>query len=87
LGANASDVRLLVLRQVGLMTAIGGMIGLAGALALGKAAQAMLYEMSGADPLVMVCSVIFLALVAFAAGYVPALRASRVSPIQALRYE
>ncbi|HKN66340.1 MAG TPA: ABC transporter permease [Gemmatimonadaceae bacterium] len=87
LGANAGDVRLLVLRQVGLMTAVGGVIGLAGALALGRGAQAMLYEMSGADPLVMVCSVIFLALVAFAAGYVPALRASRVSPIQALRYE
>jgi len=87
LGANAGDVRMLVLRQVGLMTAIGGVIGLAGALALGKGAESMLYKMSGADPVVMAASVAFLALVALAAGYVPALRASRVSPMQALRYE
>jgi ABC-type antimicrobial peptide transport system permease subunit len=87
LGANASDGRRLVLRQVGVMTAVGGVIGLIGALALSKGAQSMLYEMSGADPVVMAFSVAFLALVALAAGYVPALRASRVSPVQALRYE
>ena len=87
LGADASDVRLLVLRQVGVMTFVGGVLGLAGALALSKGAQSMLYKMSGADPIVMIFSVAFLALVALAAGYVPALRASRVSPIQALRYE
>ena len=87
LGASASDVRLLVLRQVGLMTLIGGVVGLGGALALGKGAQSMLYKMSGADPVVMALSVGFLAMVALAAGYVPALRASRVSPMQALRYE
>jgi predicted lysophospholipase L1 biosynthesis ABC-type transport system permease subunit len=87
LGANASEVRMLVLRQVGLMTAIGGVIGLGGALALGKGAESMLYKMSGADPVVMASSVAFLTLVALAAGYVPALRASRVDPIQALRYE
>jgi putative ABC transport system permease protein len=46
-----------------------------------------LYKMSSADPVVMTFSVAFLALVALAAGYVPALRASRVSPMQALRYE
>ena len=87
LGASVHDVRLLVLRQVGLMTLVGGVIGVAGALGLAKAAQAMLYKMSGADPVVITLSVVFLALVALAAGYVPALRASRVSPMQALRYE
>ena len=87
LGASASDVRLLVLRQVGFMTLVGGVIGVGGALALGKGAQAMLYKMSGSDPVVMTLSVVFLVLVALAAGYVPALRASRVSPMQALRFE
>jgi ABC-type antimicrobial peptide transport system permease subunit len=87
LGANAGEVRLLVLKQVGMMTVIGGVIGLAGAFALSKGAQAMLYQMNGADPAVMATSVVVLTLVALAAGYVPALRASRVDPMHALRYE
>jgi predicted permease len=87
LGADAGEVRMLVLRQVGVMVAIGAVIGLAGAFGLSKAAQSMLYEMSGADPLVMTASTVFLALVALSAGFVPASRASRVDPIQALRYE
>jgi putative ABC transport system permease protein len=87
LGAHAAQVRLMVLGQVGRMVLIGGVIGIAGALALGKAARSMLFDMSGADPLVMATSVVLLATVALAAGYVPALRASRVDPMQALRYE
>ena len=87
LGADARNVRGLVLRQVGKMVLIGGVIGVAGAVALGKVAQSMLYQMSGSDPVVMAASTVLLALVALAAGYVPALRASRVDPMQALRYE
>ena len=87
LGADAMRVRGLVMRQVGVMVLIGGAIGLAGAIALSKVARSMLYQISGTDPLVMVASVVLLALVALAAGFVPAMRASRVDPMQALRYE
>ena len=87
LGAHAAQVRMMILAQMGRMVLVGGIIGIAGALALGKAAQSMLYQMSDADPVVISVSVLLLALVALAAGYVPALRASRVDPMQALRYE
>ncbi|HVZ78867.1 MAG TPA: ABC transporter permease [Gemmatimonadaceae bacterium] len=87
LGADAGSVRALVLRQVAVMTAIGGFIGILGAVGLGRAAQSILFELKGYDPPVLVLSAAMLTLVAFGAGYIPALRASRVDPMQALRYE
>ena len=87
LGADAGKVRLLVMRQVALMTVVGGTIGIAGAIALGRAAQSLLYELKGHDPLVFVLATIVLVLVALGAGYMPALKASRTDPMQALRYE
>jgi predicted permease len=87
LGADSGQVRGLVMRQVGLMVLIGGVIGLGGALGLAKGAQSMLFDMKGADPFVMAAAAFVLTLVALAAGYVPAQRASRVDPMQALRYE
>jgi len=77
----------MVLRQVGRMTVIGGVIGIAGAIALGRGAQSLLYELKGWDPVVIATSCVVLSLVALGAGLVPALRASRVDPMQALRYE
>jgi predicted permease len=87
LGADAGSVRRMVLRQVGVMTAIGGIIGVLGALGLGRAAQSLLFQLQGYDPVVFVAAALSLSLVAFAAGYLPALRASRVDPMAALRYE
>jgi ABC-type antimicrobial peptide transport system permease subunit len=87
LGADAGKVQRLVLRQVGTMTLIGGAIGIAAALALGRGAQSLLYQLQGSDPAVIAGAAAVLAVVAFAAGFLPALRASRVDPMQALRYE
>ena len=87
LGADSAAVRRMILRHVGMMVLIGGTIGIAGAIALGRGARSLLFELSGTDPFVMVASAVVLTVVALGAGYVPALRASRVDPMQALRYE
>ena len=87
LGADAARVRRLVLRQVAMMTVVGGVIGLAVALALGRTAQSLLFGLAPHDPVVVIGSVVVLSLVALGAGYLPAYRASTVDPIKALRYE
>jgi predicted permease len=87
LGADGANVRRLVLKQVGLMAAIGGLAGLGLAWAIGGFAESELYEMQGRDPVVFAAAFVLLALVALTAGFVPALRASRVNPMKALRWE
>jgi ABC-type antimicrobial peptide transport system permease subunit len=87
LGASGGNVRAMVLRQVAIMTVIGGIIGLASAIAGGRGAKSLLYEIQSYDPWVMVAASVLLAFVALASGYLPALRASKVDPMQALRYE
>ena len=87
LGADAGKVRALVVRQVGVMSAVGGVIGIGLALALGKLLQSLLYGLQAQDPVVFVASLGALGAVAAAASYVPVLRASRVDPVEALRYE
>jgi ABC-type antimicrobial peptide transport system permease subunit len=87
LGAAPSRVRAMVLRQVGVMVAVGGAIGLAGAIGLGRLAQSLLFELQGTDPLVLIAAAVSLSMVALAAGFIPAHRASQVDPMSALRYE
>ena len=87
LGADGGNVRGMVLRQVGLMTLVGAAIGIGAAFALGRLAASLLYGLTGSDPWVMGSATALLAAVALGAGYVPALRASRISPMEALRYE
>lgn len=87
LGADGGRVRGMVLRQVAIMMLIGGIVGLAGAWGLGRVMGSVLYQVDGADPIVFTAAVIVLTLFAFAAGYIPALRASRVDPLNALRYD
>lgn len=87
LGAAAPTVRMMILKQVGFMVLIGGILGILAALALGRWAQSLLYELEGHDPVVVALAAALLSGVAFGAGYLPALRASQVDPMQALRYE
>jgi ABC-type antimicrobial peptide transport system permease subunit len=87
LGADATTIRTMVLNQVAKMTVVGGIVGLALAAAAGWSAQSQLYQMTGFDPVVLASSAGILALVAMAAGFIPAWRASRVDPMLALRYE
>ena len=87
LGADQGRVRRMIMRQVGLMTIVGCAIGIAGAIALGKSAGALLFEMKAMDPVILGGAVILLGAVALVAGYAPARKASRVDPMQALRYE
>jgi predicted permease len=87
LGAAPARVRTMVLRQVGIMTAIGGTIGLTAAVWVGSLAKSLLFEMQGHDPAVLAGSVVALTIVALGAGLIPAHRASQVDPMTALRYE
>ncbi|MCL4812524.1 MAG: ABC transporter permease [Vicinamibacteraceae bacterium] len=87
LGAAPAHVRGLIIRQVGRMTLVGGLVGLAAAAWTGRAAEAVLYELRGWDPVVLVTAGTLLTAVALGAGFIPALRASRVDPMTALRYE
>ena len=87
LGAAPGAVRTMVLRQVALMTLVGGVIGLGFAVWAGRGAQSLLYRMQGWDPLVLGASAVALTIVALGAGLIPAHRASRLDPMKALRYE
>jgi predicted permease len=87
LGARASDVLLLVLRQ-GMALALGGAaIGIALALLLGRMVTTLLFGVSGRDPVTLAAVSGALTLIALLACYIPARRAARVDPLVALRYE
>ena len=87
LGAAGGKVRGMILRQVVRMTLIGGTLGLVAASFLGRAAESLLFGLEGSDPFVFVTVAVLLVGVALGAGYVPAQRASRIDPMEALRYE
>jgi predicted permease len=87
LGAEQGKVIWMVMRDVLLLIAIGVGIGVPGALALTRVVKSQLYGLQAHDPWTLGLATGLLAMVACAAGYVPALRASRVDPMKALRYE
>jgi len=87
LGAAPSALRTMVLRQVGVMAAIGIPVGLGAAIVVAHAAGALLYGLRGYDPAVLAAAVGILCVVVGIAAYLPARRAVHVAPMEALRYE
>jgi predicted permease len=87
LGASPADVLRQVFLEGGRLAALGLALGLVAALALTRLMASMLYGVKPSDPLSLGVAAALLAVVAFAACYIPARRATRVDPLVALRYE
>ena len=87
LGAERRQVLGLVIRQGLSMTLLGTVVGVAGAIALSRFIQGLLFGVTATDPITFVVVISMLLAVAAIACYVPAWRATRVDPTQALRAE
>ncbi len=87
LGAQSRDVLLMIVKQGGVLILLGLAIGLAGAFALTRLIASLLFGVTAKDPLTFVAVSVILAIVALLACYIPALRATKVDPMNALRCE
>jgi predicted lysophospholipase L1 biosynthesis ABC-type transport system permease subunit len=87
LGAAPGDVWRLIVRQAMSLAALGILIGVAGALYLARIMTSMLFGVHPHDPLIFAIVPLLFAVVAVAAVCVPAVRATRISPVTALRCE
>jgi predicted permease len=87
LGAIGGDVIWMVMREVLLLVAIGVAVGVPAAILLSQFVKSQLFGLEPHDPATILASTVLLALVAGLAGFVPALRASRIDPMRALHYE
>jgi putative ABC transport system permease protein len=86
-GAQRMDVLRLILKQGTLLILSGITLGLFAALALTRLLSSLLYGVGSSDPLTFTCVAVLLGFVALMAHYVPGLRATRIDPMVALRYE
>ena len=87
LGAQAGDVLRLVVGQGIILAMAGAAVGIGVAVGVTRYLKAMLYNVHANDPATMIAVAVLLAMVALAACYIPARRATRVDPMVALRYE
>jgi predicted permease len=87
LGAAPGSIRAMVMRETLWILGIGLATGVPAALFLAKYAKSQLYGVTANDPIIIIGAVLALCVAAALAGFIPALRASRVNPLDALRYE
>ncbi len=87
LGAQRTQVLTMVLRESITLALTGIVLGIAGALALARLIQSMLYGIAPSDPITLAASAILLLVIALAAALGPARRAAKVDPMQALRHD
>jgi len=87
LGAQSRDVLWMVLRRGLLLTLVGVLVGLGAAVGLTRLLTTFLYGVSPTDPITFAGVTLLIASVTVIASYLPALRATRVDPMVALRYE
>ncbi len=87
LGARSEEVSRMVVRQALVVTLVGAGMGLAGAFGLTRLMGALLYEVSATDPATFVAAPVVLVGISLLATWLPARRASRVNPVEALRSE
>ncbi len=85
LGAARSDVMAIILREAGVLLAIGLTVGTALSLAAATTARKLLFGLEPNDPITIALAIGALAAVALAASYVPAMRAAKLDPMVALR--
>ena len=87
LGADANSIILLVLRTGARPTLLGLLFGVAAAVAASTLLKSLLFGIAPHDPVTFAAVPLFFAAVALAAGIVPARRAARLNPMEALRAE
>ena len=87
LGAQTSEILGMILNEISRMALVGVVTGLGAALLFSRLLRAMLFGLKPNDPVTLGSSALLLLGVALLAGFIPALRASRVDPMQALRHE
>jgi putative ABC transport system permease protein len=87
LGAEPGNVRWLVVKEVGSMVIAGVLVGLPLAYGTARLSQSLLFGVDAGNPAAYVLGLVLVALVALAACYLPARRATRIDPLVALRYQ